>query len=191
MTAKILAFSGSGRKESWNKKLVQYAASLAKSAGAELTYIDLSIYEMPLFNQDIEVAAGLPENAKKLKALAKEHDGFIIASPEYNSSFSPLLKNTIDWMSRADVGEAPLESFKGKYAALISASPGGLGGLRGLFHIRDVLQNIGVTVLPDMLAVGGIHEAFNDKGELTDDKKRGALDSLCKRLVNTIEKLQF
>src|SRR6056297_1100854 len=96
---KILAFAGSARKESWNKKLIQVATDFAQTAGADVTLIDLADYELPLFNQDLE-EKGVPENALKLKELFLSHDGLLISAPEYNSSITPLLKNTIDWVSR-------------------------------------------------------------------------------------------
>ena len=187
---KILAFAGSARKDSFNKKLINVAATEARNAGADVTLIDLKAFPLPLFDQDEEAASGLPENAKKLKALFKAHDGFIISSPEYNSSISPLLKNTIDWLSRKDSPTEPdLESFRGKSASLLSASPGGLGGIRGLVHLRSILGNIGVIVLPDQLSLSSAHEAFDDEGKLKDDRKLKQVSSICKRLTEILAKL--
>jgi chromate reductase, NAD(P)H dehydrogenase (quinone) len=150
---KILAFAGSTRADSFNKKLVRVAVEGARQAGAEVTLVDLRDYPMPLYDGDLETEAGMPESAARLKELMKAHDGFLIASPEYNSSITAVLKNTIDWVSRAAPGEEPLAAFDGKAAALMSASPGALGGLRGLVHVRSILGNIGVLVLPDQVAV--------------------------------------
>ena len=151
---KILAFAGSTRSGSFNKKLIRLAADDARAAGAEVTLIDLRDFPMPLFDGDLEEKEGLPENAKKLKSLMRANDGFLISSPEYNSSVSGVLKNAIDWASREETDdEPPLVCFRGKVAALLSASPGGLGGLRGLVILRSILGNIGVIVLPDQLAV--------------------------------------
>ncbi len=136
--ARILAFAGSTREGSFNKSLVRIAAEGARQAGADVTTIDLKDFPLPLFDQDLEVESGKPEAAKKLKTLMIEHDGFLIAAPEYNSSITAVLKNAIDWVSRPDEGEdaMALKAFRGKVVTLMSASPGGLGGLRGLVHFR-------------------------------------------------------
>ena len=149
MTPRILACAGSTRRESFNKKLVAIAAQGAREAGAEVTLIDLKDFPLPLFDQDLEAEQGMPENGKKLKKLFIDHDGLLIASPEYNSSFPAILKNAIDWVSRPAPGEPSLVAFRGKVATLMSASPGALGGLRGLVHVRSILGNLGVIVLPD------------------------------------------
>ena len=140
---KILAFAGSTRKESFNKKLVRIAALGATEAGAEISIVDLRDFPLPLFDEDLEAAEGQPENAKKFKKLMIEHDGFLLSSPEYNSSISGVLKNTIDWVSRPVEGEPSLIAFSGKVVSLMSASPGALGGLRGLVHIRSILGSLG------------------------------------------------
>jgi chromate reductase, NAD(P)H dehydrogenase (quinone) len=149
MTTKILAFAGSARKDSFNKKLIKVAIVGAQAAGAEVTYLDFRDLPLPLFDEDLEATEGLPDNVLKLKAMMKAHQGFLLACPEYNSSITPLLKNAIDWASRPATDEPPLACFTGKVALLMSASPGGLGGLRGLVHVRSILGNIGVLVLPD------------------------------------------
>lgn len=190
-TIKILAFAGSARKDSFNKKLAKLAAKGAESAGAKVTFLDLKDYPLPLYDQDVESEKGLPDNAKKVKQMLIDHDGFLIACPEYNSSITPLLKNTIDWCSRAESeNEPPLQAFKGKTAAIISASPGALGGLRGLVHARAILSNIGVLVVPNQRAIGGAHKAFDDQGQLTDAKQAEAVEALAKELVELIGKLK-
>ncbi|MBN8549101.1 MAG: NAD(P)H-dependent oxidoreductase, partial [Deltaproteobacteria bacterium] len=133
---KILAFSGALRAESFNHKLLLVAVQGAKDAGADVTVISLRDYPMPLYDQEIEDATGIPEHAKRFKELMKSHHGFLIASPEYNSSVTAVLKNSLDWASRMEDGEKELAAFSGKVAGLISASPGSLGGLRGLAHLR-------------------------------------------------------
>lgn len=168
MSAKVLAFAGSARKDSFNKQLVRNAAAGATAAGAEVTLIDLADYPLPIFDEDLE-AAGTPENALKLKALFLQHDALLIASPEYNSSVSPMLKNVIDWVSRPASGEAGLAAYQNKTAAILAASPGGLGGLRGLVHLRSILSNIGVTVIPGQLAVPRAFEVLAS-GEIADPK---------------------
>ena len=185
----ILAFAGSTRKESFNKKLVQIAAQGAREAGAEVTVIDLKDYPLPIFDEDLEASDGLPPNALALKKLFLAHHGFVIASPEYNSSITAVLKNTLDWISRPAPGEAPLAAFQGKVASLLSASPGALGGLRGLVHLRAVLGNIGVIVLPDQIAVSKAHEAFDGGGSLKDSKQQASVQSLGRTLAETVRRL--
>src|SRR5580700_3551364 len=181
---KILVFAGSTRSASFNKQLAQLAADAARQAGAEVTFVDLRDLALPLFDGDLEDASGLPENAKKFKSLLREHDGFLISSPEYNSSISGVLKNAIDWASRTESDdEPPLVAFRGKAAALFSASPGGLGGLRGLVTLRSILGNIGVIVLPDQVAISTAHEAF-EAGRLKDEQKAAQVAKLARSLVS-------
>lgn len=187
--AKILAFAGSARQGSYNKKLVKIALVGAKAAGAEVTYIDFRDLPLPLYDEDLEAALGLPENALKLKGLMKAHQGFLIACPEYNSSITPLLKNAIDWASRPEPGEPPLECFKEKTAVLMSASPGGLGGLRGLSHVRSILGSIGVVVLPDQKAIGSADQAFDENGSLKDESQQTAIVQLGSKLATVTAQL--
>ncbi|MFT4553038.1 MAG: chromate reductase [Chlamydiales bacterium] len=188
--AKLLAFSGSARKASFNKKILKTAVQGAKDAGAEVTIVDLADFPMPLYNGDLEATEGLPENAKKFKKLMIESDGFLIAAPEYNSSITPLLKNAIDWVSRPEDGEASLIAFKGKVAALMSASPGGFGGLRGLVHVRAILGNIHVLVIPDQVAVPVVHEALNEDGSFKDQDSGKSVADLGKKLTEIVTKLK-
>jgi NAD(P)H-dependent FMN reductase len=189
-TPQILAFAGSTRSESYNKKLVALAADAARLAGGNVTMIDLRDLPLPLFDEDLESASGLPENAKKLKTLMRAHDGFLISSPEYNSSITGVLKNVIDWASRPESDdEPPLVAYRGKVAALFSASPGGLGGLRGLVHVRSILGNIGVLVLPDQVAISAAYEAF-ENGKLKDARKSRQVADLAASWVETIKKLK-
>lgn len=187
---RILAFAGSLRKESFNRKLLEIAVAAAREAGATVTVVDLADYPLPIFDQDLEAGGGTPDAARKLKQLFLEHDALLIASPEYNSSITPLLKNTIDWVSRSAPGEAPLSAYVGKTAALIAASPGALGGLRGLVHVRAILGNIQVLVIPDQIAVPTAHEAFNPDGSLKDAGKQAATKAIGRRLAETTAKLR-
>jgi NAD(P)H-dependent FMN reductase len=192
MTApKILAFAGSTRTDSYNKKLIKVAAEGAIDAGAETKLIDLRDFAMPLYDGDLEEAQGLPENAKKLKALFRSHDGLLIASPEYNSSVSGVLKNALDWVSRPETKDEPsLAAFAGKTAALLSASPGALGGLRGLVHLRSILGNIRVLVLPEQLSISKANEAFNPDGSMKDPKQQASVHRIAATLAQTIHKLK-
>ena len=189
-TPRILAFGGSLRRDSFNQKLATIAAAGAREAGAEVTVIALRDFPLPVFDEDLEAAKGLPAEAKKLKQLFLEHDGLIIASPEYNGSLPAALKNALDWVSRTETDDEPsLAAFTGKTAILCAASPGGLGGLRGLVHVRAILGNIGVTVLPDQVAVSQAHKAFGPDGLLTDEKQAAKVKSLGAQLARHLAKL--
>ena len=186
---KILVFAGSTRTESFNKKLAKVAAQVLKNSGADVTLIDLRDFPMPLYDGDLETKEGIPEHGKKLKTLFLAHQGFLIASPEYNSSITGVLKNAIDWVSRSAPGEASLACFVNKIAALTSASPGALGGLRGLVTLRSILGNIGVFVIPDQVAIPRANEAFQPDGMLKDAKQSGAIQKLADELVRVTTKL--
>lgn len=188
-TPRILAFGGSLRRDSFNQNIAAIAAEGASEAGAEVTVISLRDFPLPVFDQDLEAASGLPAEAKKLKELFRSHQGLIIASPEYNSSVTAALKNAIDWVSRAEsTDEPPLSALAGKTAVLLAASPGGLGGLRGLVHLRSILGNIGITVLPDQLAVPSVHEVLSE-GKLKDPKLEARVKALGSTLANHLKKL--
>jgi len=186
---RILAFGGSLRRDSFNQKVAAIAAQGASEAGADVTVISLRDFDLPVFNEDDESANGMPESAKKLKQLFLDHDGLIIASPEYNSSVSAALKNAIDWVSRIhEADEAPLAALAGKTAVICSASPGGLGGLRGLMHLRDILGNIAIHVLPDQVAVPAAHELIDSSGNMKDGKQKAKLTLLGATLTNHLKK---
>ncbi len=185
---KILAFSGSARNGSFNQKLVQVAALGARQAGAEVTVVNLAAYPMPIFNQDLEKAEGLPKQARALKALFTDNDGFLIASPEYNSAFSPLLKNALDWVSRKEGDETYQLAFRDKVAVIMSASPGALGGLRGLVFLRMLLANMGVLVLPGQLALPNADKAFHENGRLLETDRQDAVSKLGASLAQHLKK---
>jgi len=187
---KLICLAGSSRRDSLNKKLAKLAAVLIEKSGAQATFIDLKDYDMPLYNGDLEESEGVPENAKKLKALFAGHDGFFIAAPEYNSSITPLLKNTLDWISRKhEDGEPPLVAYKNKVAALSAVSPGGLGGLRGLVSLRMMLGNIGVHLTPTQAAINNGNQAFKDDGTLADDNQAKMFQAVIDEFVDTATKL--
>jgi NAD(P)H-dependent FMN reductase len=186
---RILAFAGSTRTDSFNKKLVKIAAAGAMENGADVTIIDLRDFAMPLYDGDLEQQEGLPPNAQKLKDLMLSYHGFLISSPEYNSSISGVLKNTIDWTSRSSKGDVPLACFKGKVAGIMSASPGGLGGLRGLVHVRAILENISVLVIPDQMAIAKAHEVFNADGTLKDKKQEDQVKNIGAAVAKLLIKL--
>lgn len=189
-TPKILVFGGSLRRDSFNQKLAAVAAQGAREAGADVTLIALRDFPLPVFDQDAEEAGGKPEAAARLKAIFREHQGLIIASPEYNSSVTAALKNAIDWVSRADSDDEPmLSALGGKTAVLCAASPGALGGLRGLVHLRSILGNLGITVLPDQLTLSKAYEAFREDGSLVDEKQTVRVKQLGATLARHLAKL--
>jgi len=175
--------------DSLNKKLARVAAGAVQAAGAKATLVDLADYPMPLYDGDLETSEGIPPNARKLKDLFIVHQGLLIVSPENNASVSALLKNTLDWISRQDGEESGLAPYKAKVAAIAGASPGALGGLRGLTHLRAILQNLNVLVLSEQFALGRAHEAFDQDGSLKDAKQQSAIATLAKRLVEVSARL--
>ena len=185
--AKILAFAGSTRAGSLNKLLLRTAVQGAEAAGTSVTVIDLADYRIPLYDGDLEAENGLPENAEKLQNLFLEHNGLLIAAPEYNSSITPVLKNTFDWVSRRD-GAADLRCYAGKIAGLIAAG-GGSGGMRGLVHVRQILSNIGVLVIPEQATVSRAWTAFDNKGDLKDEGQRSTVENIGASLAKTLGKL--
>src|SRR5687768_10864422 len=158
---KILAFAGSLREHSYSKRVVKTAIKGAESAGAEVTFIDLRAFPLPIYNADEHAQHGFPENALKLQRLLGGHDGFLIASPEYNGSIPGGLKNAIDWASRKSSEFGQIEVFKSKTAAIMTASPGAFGGIRCLNHLRGVLTIMLVNVLPVEIAVTFVGDKFD------------------------------
>ena len=185
---KILAFAGALRRGSYNKKLIRIAVQGAEEAGAEVTLIDLADYPMPLYDGDIEDASGLPENAKKLKDVFRAHDGLLLSCPEYNSGITGVLKNAIDWVSRPATDKKPLECFDGKIAALVSASPGTYGGMRGLVIVRYILGNIKVTLIPDTFSLSNAADAFAENGTLKDGKQAERAKGVGAALANALKR---
>lgn len=188
-TPKILAFAGSIRNDSVNKRLAKIASNAAEQSGADVTFADLADYQMPLYCQDYESEFGLPDSVIAFKELMKSHQGFLIASPEYNGSLTGILKNTIDWMSRPYADDPRMACFDGKIAGIMAASPGGLGGLRGLHHLRIILSGIGVIVLPNQVAVGHSGTNLVDDESIKDDKLQHAITSLSDEMVRVINGL--
>jgi chromate reductase, NAD(P)H dehydrogenase (quinone) len=186
----ILAFAGSARTGSLNKKLIAVAVQAARAAGGEVTLIDLRDYPLPVYDGDLEAAQGIPANARRLKVLFKAHQGLLISSPENNASVSALLKNTIDWISRDDGKESGLAPYERKVAALLSASPSFRGGLRGIPLLRAILDALGVLVLPGHVGIAHADEAFGPAGELLDARNQKAVKSACERLVETCRRLE-
>lgn len=195
---KLLAFAGSLRDGSWNHKLIELAAAGARGAGAHVTVVRLRDYPMPIYNADDEAVHGLPEHALRLKRLLWEHQGLLIACPEYNSSLPAALKNAIDWVSRPGGWEAAgrtgkeprLSAFADKVAGIMSTSPGVLGGLRGLAHLRSILTNMTVLVLPEQIAVPRADQAFTPEGALADASMAAVVERIGATLAKTVERLK-
>ncbi|WP_042305414.1 NADPH-dependent FMN reductase [Paraburkholderia terrae] len=169
MVVKVLAINGSSRRDSLNQKLLDIAAQGARDAGAEVTQARLADFDLPIYDGDFEVERGLPNGARKLQALVEAHQALLIATPEYNGGYTALLKNAVDWISRPrGDGSSGVSLLAGKAAALVSASPGQLGGLRSQSGMRAVLDKLGMLVIPQSFALGMAHEAFATDGQLKD-----------------------
>jgi NAD(P)H-dependent FMN reductase len=178
---KVVAFAGSTRKDSFNKKLILNAAEIARKDGAEVTVVNLEDYPIPLYDADLERDEKMPANAKKLRDILKPCDVIIIASPQYNASIPAVLKNDIDWASRGEMGGSSKDAFKGKTVVLLSTSPGPKGGARGLNHLRDIMKDVGGNVMDEQLSVPNANDAFDAQGHLKDPKMQSQL----KQLIDT------
>lgn len=182
-STKILAFSGSTRDGSVNTKLVKSAAHILNGLKCEVMLISLKDYSLPIYDGDLETADGIPENAIKLAQIMSDHDGFFITSPEYNGSLSPLLKNVIDWVSRVPNAENGLTPYKDKVAAIGAASPGAMGGISMLYHLRQILVRLGTLVISEQVAVGNAFSGFNEDDSLKDERTASFLKAVCASLV--------
>ena len=181
---RILAFAGSARRASFNKKLLAVVVEATRAAGGAVTLLDLNDLPMPLYHGDLEDAEGMPANAKKFVEMILAHDALLIATPEYNSQITPLLKNTIDWATRAD--ENPL---KNKVAAVVSASPGNFGAIRSMTQVRSLLTHLGCIVAPAQCILPKANEAFDDKGALKDERVHKNAKAVAAELVRITTKL--
>jgi NAD(P)H-dependent FMN reductase len=183
---KLLVFAGSTRQQSYNRQLARAAADMAGALGAEVTLLELGSLDIPLYNADLE-AQGTPADVLRLKQLMFEHPAWIICSPEYNGSLTALLKNTIDWASSPVKGDADwsdgLKPFAGKVVGLLSASPGGLGGLRSLMALAPLLQNLQCWVAPRQFAVASAAQAFGDDGQLTATQQRSGVQAVVDQVL--------
>ena len=188
VTAKILAFAGSARKDSWNRKVLEVAVQGAREAGAEVTVVNLGDYPMPIYNADWHAEHGPPASMLELRTLVMSANGLLIASPEYNTSITPLLKNSIDWLSQDVNGESGNAPFEKKIGGLMGASNGAFGTIRALPHVSYILANLGVFMLP-VVAVPSVAKAFDDAGNMTNERMKNTLKMLGTRLTQTIVKL--
>lgn len=190
MKPNILVLAGSLSTQSLNKKVARLAAEYADKAGAQVRLIDLNNHSMPLFSDDVEADVGVPEAAKPLKQWLHKADGLIISSPEYNGSITAALKNWIDWLSRADQYIDGYQHFKGKAIGLLSASPGQLGGMRGLSHLRDILTGVGAHCLPNHYAIGGASKAFDDSGGFAQKETQEKVTAVVEGTVTLAKQLK-
>lgn len=186
--AKLLAFCGSIRKQSYNRKLLDKVATEAEKAGAEVQLADLSAFPMPVYNGDLEAESGLPPQVEAFKSLMQDHDGYIIGSPEYNGFLTPLLINTLDWCTRAGDGSGDLSAFADKPVMITSASPGRFGATRSAAHLRNMLGGIGCIVVPYTVSLPSAGNAFHESGELADSDMRSRVTRSAARYVRFVDK---
>lgn len=192
LVPKILILSGSTRGKSYNSRLAGSAYRIFSSFECEVNRISLDDYPLPIYNGDLETQKGPPEQAVKLARLFDLHDGIMLVSPEYNGSVTPLMKNTLDWVSRVKGdNRGKIIPYEGKVFALASASPGKLGGIRGLSHLRDIMISIGATVIAKQVAVSSAASAFDEMDNLTNEGVRDLLKGVCDSLVKTARLLSM
>ena len=188
----VLAFAGSTRAQSHNRKLARVAADMARAAGAQVTLLELADHELPLYNADLE-ARGTPAPARRLKEIFHAHPAWIVCSPEYNGSYTGLLKNTIDWVSSPIKGDPEWPSgtkpFAGKVVGLLSASPGALGGLRSLSHLTPLLLNLQCWVTPKQFALSKAAEAFDENGQLVSATAQASVQGVVEQAIRAARKL--
>jgi chromate reductase len=188
---KILVIPGSLRAKSYNVRLAALATKELKLADAEVTRISLLDYPLPIYDADTAETAGPPSNAVKLKQLMSAHQGVFIASPEYNASITPLIKNTIDWISAVrERGEAPLAAYQNRVFALGGASPGRSGATHALRALRLVLAvGCRAVVIAEQVTVPNAEQAFDEMDELKDARAAGQLKLVVRKLVDTAKLL--
>jgi len=169
MQIKILALCGSARRDSLNQTLLDIAALGAVDAGAQVSLIRWPDFPLPIYDGDWEAEHGLPERVHALKALLAEHHALLVATPEYNGGYPALLKNALDWASRpSESNPTGLGVFAGKVVAVVSASPGILGGMRAQTTLQISLNKLGLLVIPNSFALGLAHQAFDEQMRLKD-----------------------
>lgn len=180
-TVKLLAMPGSARRDSLNRRLLRVLVRGAEQAGAQVTLFDPREHPMPLYDGDLEAEAGIPPGGAHLQALFAQHHGLLLATPEYNGFFPPLVKNSFDWLSRPlpdGSGRPGTIHVRGKPAGIVAASPGALGGIRSLQHTRQYLSNLGFLVLPEQVGVPQADTLFDAAGELQDARLRANVEAV-------------
>lgn len=188
MTTKILVFAGSVRKGAFSQHMADAAAKELEKQGARVTQISLRDYPLPIMDEDLQNEHGIPEPAMQLARIIAKHDGLMICSPEYNASIPPLLKNSLDWVSRISKdGDAALKPFTGLTAALCSTSNGAFAGIRALYHLRAVLMAVGAQVLTEQCSVSGAANAFDADNTIKDARSQRALANTCRSLIESCQ----
>ncbi|MET3794363.1 NADPH-dependent FMN reductase [Aquamicrobium terrae] len=183
-TPRILVFAGSVRSGAFSGKTADAAQKALALQGAEVTRISLLDYPLPIYDQDLEKEEGIPESAMKLARLFASHDGVLIATPEYNGSVPPLLKNTIDWLSRVRRdGDKELKPLTGKVVAICSSSEGQFAGIRAINHLRAILQRCQMEVTMPECSVPRGGEAFDDKGDFRDERLQQTMERVASALI--------
>ncbi len=184
--AKLLIFAGSTRQNSFNRRLAHLAADMARASGADVTQLELGELDIPMYNADLEARA-TPPDVMKLKQILLEHPAWIICSPEYNGSYTALLKNTIDWASspvKSDPAWADgFKSFTGTVVGMLSASPGALGGLRSQSHLLPLLINLQCWVAPKAFALSRAGDAFDTNGKLVNENHRQSVQAVIDQVL--------
>lgn len=179
MAVRVLAMSGSARRGSLNQRLLNVAVQGAIAAGAEVTVVSLSDFPLPFFDSELEKEQGVPANALDLQKLFSEHDALLVASPDYNGGYTALLKNTLDWMSRPTTEKVSgMALFANKPTAVISASPGPMGGIRSMLAMRGVLEKLGAVLIPQTFTLGVAHQAFAENGQLVNPQVEGEVKAV-------------
>ncbi|YBV95866.1 NAD(P)H-dependent oxidoreductase [Phyllobacteriaceae bacterium JZ32] len=192
MAPRILVFAGSIRSGAYSGRTADAAVKELALQGAEVTRISLADYPLPIMDEDLEREKGVPENAMRLGRMFAAHDGLMICSPEYNSSIPPLLKNTIDWVSRISRdGDRVLRPYAGKIVGLCSSSDGNYAGIRGLYHLRSVLMNVGTQIVTEQCSVARASEAFNEDGSLRDERTAKMMTRVCRSLIGHVQMVSF
>ena len=187
---KILVIPGSLRTGSLNAKLAAVVAHQFAQAGAEVTRLSLSDFPLPIYDGDLQTRSGVPKNAVDLKRMIGAHHGVLFITPEYNSSVPPLLKNTIDWVSRVqDAHESRGQVFRGRAFAVAGASHSRLGGARALAALRLILSACQALVIPNQLALAFAEEAYDDMDRLKRPPDIEALGALVRQLIDVSQRL--
>lgn len=189
---KILVFAGSTRQQSFNRRLAAEAAAMVRAAGAEATLLELADLDIPMYNADLE-ARGTPSDVVRLKRTLWEHPGWIICSPEYNGSYTALLKNTIDWASSPVAADPEwqdgVKPFRGKVVGMLSASNGRLGGLRSQSHLAPLLLNLECWLAPRGYALAGAAQAFDAQGALSEAAHRAGVQGVVDQVLWATQRL--
>lgn len=193
MPVRLIIMTGSARRDALNRKTAVALMAAAERAGASTTWVEPADYTLPLYDGDLEAESGLPDAAARLQTLFATHDGLLLAGPEYNGFFSPLVKNTFDWLSRPlpnEPGRSGTQHFRGKPAGIATASPGALGGIRALQHTRQYLSNLGFLVVPDQLGIPFANKAFDAAGAILEARTQAGIEGVAQAVVALASRLQ-